>query len=101
MSARTHIAMDEELRRRAHAKAEDLGISFSEYMRRLVARDLGDPRKSDVPSSGKPDISIIFDLIDEGRPTDIARDKDKLVAEAVWANYFRKVGRRRLQRRRK
>ena len=78
--------MDPEMQRRAHAKAAELGISFAEYVRRLVAQDLGEPRP-------KPDISMIFDLIDEGPPTDIARNKDKMIGEAVWANYLRKVGR--------
>jgi hypothetical protein len=79
--------MDPEMRRRAHKKAADLGISFAEYVRRLVAVDLGEARP-------KPDISMIFDLGASAEPTDIARDKDRLVGEAVWDNYLRKVGRR-------
>lgn len=93
MNARTQITMDPEMQRRAHAKAAELGISFAEYVRRLVALDLGEARP-------KPDISMIFDLIDEGPPTNIARDKDKLIGEAVWANYLRKVGRKPPRRRR-
>jgi len=89
MNARSQITMDPEMQRRAHAKAAELGISFAEYVRRLVARDLGDERPKP-----KADISMIFDLIDEGPPTDIARNKDKMIGEAVWANYLRKVGRR-------
>lgn len=81
------------MQRRAHKKAADLGISFAEYVRRLVAVDLGEPKP-------KPDISMIFDLIDEGPPTNIARDKDKLIGEAVWANYLRKVGRKPPRKRR-
>jgi hypothetical protein len=87
MNARTQITMDPELQRRAHAKAAALGISFAEYIRRLVAGDLGEHLKS------KPDISVLFDLIDEGPPTDIARDKDKMIGEAVWQEYLRDVGR--------
>jgi hypothetical protein len=87
MNARTQITMDPELQRRAHAKAEELGISFAEYVRRLVTQDLGEPKH-------KADISIIFDLVDEGPPTDIARDKDKMIGEAVWADYLRKTGRK-------
>jgi hypothetical protein len=85
MNARTQITMDPDLQRRAHAKAAELGISFAEYVRRLVANDLGEPKP-------KVDISAIFDLIDEGPPTDIARDKDKMVGEAVWGEYLRKTG---------
>jgi hypothetical protein len=87
MNARTQITMDPELQRRARARAAELGISFAEYMRRLVVSDLGEPRQ-------KSDISILFNLIDEGPPTDIARDKDKMIAEAVWAEYLRETGRK-------
>jgi hypothetical protein len=68
-------------------KAAELGISFAEYIRRLVAGDVGGTRKA------KPDISIMFDLVDEGPPTNIARDKDKMVGEAVWHEYLRDTGR--------
>jgi hypothetical protein len=87
MNARKQITMDPEMQRRAHAKAAELGISFAEYVRRLVAVDLGEPRP-------KADISIFFDGIDEGPPTNIARDKDKMVGEAVWQEYLRKTGRK-------
>jgi hypothetical protein len=88
MGARTQITMDPELQRRAHAKAAELGISFAEYMRRLVANDLGEQKP-------KADISIMFDLVeDEGPVTNIARDKDKMIGEAVWDNYLRKTGRK-------
>jgi hypothetical protein len=89
MNARTQITMDPELQRRAQAKAAELGISFAEYIRRLVADDLGEPKKA------KPDISVLFDLVDEGPPTNIARDKDKMVGEAVWEEYLRDTGRLR------
>jgi hypothetical protein len=79
--------MDAELRRRAQARAAELGISFVEYLRRLVANDVGEPKPT-------ADISIVFDLIDEGQPTDVARDKDKMIGDAVWANYLRKMGRK-------
>jgi len=79
--------MDPELQRRAQAKAAELGISFAEYVRRLVAGDLGD-RKA------KAGLSAIFNLVDEGPPTNIARDKHKMIAEAVWDNYLTKMGRK-------
>ena len=87
MIARTQITLDPELQRRAHAKAAELGISFAEYMRRLVAQDLGPPRP-------KADISILFDLGASGEPTDIARDKDKMIGQAVWEEYLRDTGRK-------
>jgi hypothetical protein len=87
MNARTQITMDPELQRRARARAAELGISFAEYMRRLVVSDLGEPKQ-------KADISILFNLIDEGPATDIARDKDKMIGEAVWAEYLHETGRK-------
>ena len=91
MNARTQITMDPEMQRRAHAKAAALGISFAEYVRRLLAQDLGEAKP-------KADISIFFDLIDEGPPTNIARDKDKLIGEAVWQEYLHETGRKRRRR---
>lgn len=94
MSARTQITMDPEMQRRAQAKAAELGISFAEYVRGLVARDLGAPKP-------KGDISIIFDLVAEGEPTDIARDKDKLIGDAVWEEYLEETGQKPRRRKRK
>ena len=73
MNARTQITMDPEMQRRAHAKAAELGISFAEYVRRLVANDLGEHKP-------KADVSLIFNLVDEGPPTNIARDKHTMIA---------------------
>ena len=87
MNARTQITMDLDTQRRAQAKAAELGISFAEYVRRLVANDLGEPKE-------EFDISSIFGLIDEGPPTNIARDKDKMLGEAVWEEYLRKTVRK-------
>ena len=89
MNTRTQITIDAELQRRAQAKAADLGISFAEYVRRLLADDL------DAPKNRKPDISLLFDLVDEGPRTDIARDKDKMIGEAVWQEYLRETGQSR------
>jgi hypothetical protein len=87
MNARTQITIDPELQRRAQARAAELGISFAEYVRRLLANDLGEVKP-------KADISIVFDLGASDEPTDIARDKDKMIGEAVWESYLRKTGRK-------
>jgi hypothetical protein len=94
MNARTQITIDPEMQRRAHAKAAALGISFAEYVRRLLAQDLDDAKR-------KVDVSLIFDLVDEGLPTNIARDKDKMVGEAVWKEHQRKTDRKRSGRSRR
>ena len=85
MMARVQVALPPEDHRRARTRAAELGISFAEYVRRLVVRDLGEPQP-------RGDISAIFDL-GSGGPSDIARDKDEMVGEAVEAEYLRKVGR--------
>ena len=85
--------MDPELQRRAQGKATELGISFAEYVRRLVAGDLPAPKPT-------VDITSLFNLIDEGPPTHSARDKNKMIREAVWEEHLRKTGRARTPRRR-
>jgi len=89
MNARTQITLDSEMQRQARRKAAELGISFAEYVRRLVARDLGSLRPR------KADISILFDLIDEGPETNIARVKDKMIGDAVWDEHRHKTTRTR------
>ncbi len=84
MPSRTQITIDAALRQRAHARAEDLGVSFAEYVRRLLERDLGEqPRR--------PDVSAIFDLVEGGAETDIARNKDSMIAGAILADHKRKT----------
>ena len=87
MNARTQITLDPQMRRRGRAKAAELGISFAEYVRRLLAQDLDQPKP-------KADISVVFDLGASDEPTDIARDKDKMVGDAVWEEYLGDMGRK-------
>jgi hypothetical protein len=77
MMSRTQITLDREAHRRARKRASDLGVSFAEYIRRLVARDIASPRAVADPS-------IIFAL---GRSTgsDVASNKDAMIAEAFAA----------------
>ena len=91
MNVRTQITLDPETQRRAQAKAAEMGISFAEYVRRLLARDLGAPKPN-------VDISIMFDLGASDEPTNIARDKNKMIGEAVWEDYLRKTGRKPARR---
>ncbi len=76
------------MQRRAQAKAAELGISFAEYVRRLVSQDLGQPQDHAY------DIREIFDLVTEGPPTNIAREKRKLAGDAALATYLRKKPRK-------
>jgi hypothetical protein len=74
MMARVQVALSPEEHRRARARAAELGISFAEYVRRLVAHDLGDARAT-------RDAGAIFDLGDSGG-SDIARHKDRYLGDA-------------------
>jgi hypothetical protein len=74
MMTRTQLSFEREMLRRARSKAGDLGISLAEYVRRLVAEDLGDPTPITDPKA-------IFDLGSSGG-SDVARDKDRMVGEA-------------------
>ena len=78
MVVRTQISLDSEAHRKARQRASELGVSFAEYVRRLVDADLGEPLSAVI------DVDTVFDLGDGG-DTDVARDKDRLVGEAVAA----------------
>ena len=75
MMSRTQITLEPEMQRRARDRAVQLGISFAEYVRRLLVRDLGEPQQKVDPSS-------VFDLGTSGG-ADVARDKDSMLAAAV------------------
>jgi len=62
------------MQRRARRRANDQGLSFAEYMRRLVARDLGSAGARTNPAA-------VFDLGRSGG-SDIANGKDIMIAEA-------------------
>jgi hypothetical protein len=74
MMARTQIALDNELQRRARRRASDLGVSFAEYVRRLVERDLSHPK-------AVVGIEALFDLGSSGG-SNIARHKHEMIEEA-------------------
>ncbi len=74
------------MQRRVRKRASELGISLAEYVRRLVARDLGQPER-------RVDPAAIFGLGDSGG-TDIARDKDALIGAAVAEQGRRRKARR-------
>ena len=77
MMVRTQISLDAEIHALTRERAAKLGISLAEYMRRLVDRDLAEsPRNIDR--------SIVFDLGTSGT-SDIASEKDRMIAEAIDA----------------
>jgi hypothetical protein len=84
MNQRTQVTLDADLDRRAKRRASELGVSFAEYIRRLVARDLDGERP-------RGDITRIFALGRSGR-SDISSRVDEFVGEAVEAEYRRETG---------
>jgi hypothetical protein len=91
MMSRAQITLDNETHRRARKRAAALGVSFAEYIRSLVARDLASPRKA-------TDRSILFAL---GRSagSDVAANKDAMIAEAFSVRRSVSVRRGRTKRR--
>jgi hypothetical protein len=83
MVVRTQITLDGAVHRRAKERAAELGVSFAEYMRRLVDADLNDaaPRAADI--------SAIVGMFDSGG-SDIARYKDEYLGEAIEALHPRR-----------
>lgn len=87
--ARTQITLDPEIQRRARLRASELGVSLAEYVRRLVARDLGAP-------SGTAHPAAVFDLGSSGGGgSDIAKNKSAMIAHAFAAQHG-KTRRRKL-----
>lgn len=71
---RTQLSFERQMLKQARERAAELGISLAEYVRRLVAEDLG-------AVATPTDPSVIFDL-GSSSSSDIARHKDAMLGEA-------------------
>lgn len=89
MTQHVTISLDDEELRSARALADSLGLTLEDFVRDVVRGHLSLPTR-DAPA--KPDISILFGFCESDEPTDIWREKDKLVGEAVWKEHLRKTG---------
>jgi hypothetical protein len=76
MTSRMQISLDLSLRLRAFRKASKQGVSMAEFVRRAIERDL------EAPSS-KPDVSVIFGIGRSKEPTNIALNKNTMIAESL------------------
>ena len=90
MTSRAQITLEAETERRARRRASELGVSFAEYVRRLVARDLTSPVVEPA------DVACVFDLGSSGQ-SDIAKNKEAMIAEA-FRSAHKKSGRIRRSR---
>lgn len=86
MMVRMQIMLEGETQKRARRRASEMGVSFAEYVRRVVERDLVGPEEN------RTDVSQIFNLGSSGG-SDVAKHKRSMVAEAFAAT--RKTQRRR------
>ena len=77
------VTLDPEKHRRAQRRAAQLGISLSEFVRRAVDDALGEVEKP------KADISAIFGIGNSGG-SDVAKHKDRYLAEAIAARKIRR-----------
>lgn len=71
---RTVISLPDHAHARAKQRAADLGISFAEFVRRLLDRELNTP----APQAS---IDSICGMV-TGSPFDMARDGKRIIAEA-------------------
>ena len=86
MMERTQLNLTVEQHRKARKRAEELGVSLAEYVRRLVDADLKGRAR---PVS----VEAVFDLGNSGG-SEVARFKDEYVGEAVEAEHERERGAR-------
>jgi hypothetical protein len=83
MVVRTQVTLDADAHRRAKRRAADLGISFAEYVRRTLDRDLGEQPKTDI--------STISGLFASGA-SDVSANVDQYLGEALWQGHLRETG---------
>ena len=82
MTSRMQITLDPAMQVKVRRRAESIGVPIAEYVRRVIAADLGDePPRSHV--------SEIFGLGESAEPTNIARDKNAMIAAAIATDKLR------------
>ena len=91
MTQHVTIALDEQELSRARHLAESLGVTLEEYLQRLVRGQLSIPPSTAAPER---DFSLIFGVGESAEPTNVAKDKHKLIGEAVWQEYLEETGRK-------
>ena len=93
MTKPTNVLLDPSLHAEAKLRAQERGLSLSAYIRELIRAD-------DAASLGATgDITQLISLLgNQGTPTDIARDKHEMVAQAFGEELERKHQARRAAR---
>jgi len=88
MTEHVVIELDDAEMARARLAAEAQGVATEVYLSKLIAANL--PIESER-SRQKMLLAKIIGMGSTDEPTDIARDEDKLLAEAVWNEHVRKT----------
>lgn len=83
MVVRTQVTLDADTHRRAKKRAAERGISFAEYIRQTVDRDLGEAPKTDIGE--------ICGLFASGR-SDISSSVDRYLGESLRREHPRETG---------
>lgn len=88
MTEHVTITLEAEQLERAHREAHLLGVSLEFYLSRLVQGNL--PTSAPEPHDN-PGISSIFGIGASDAPTDVGRDKDVMLGDAVRTEHLRKT----------
>jgi hypothetical protein len=88
MTEHVSIELDEDELARARLAAEASGVAIEVYLRTLIVAHLP---TTDAHTKQQFYLSKIFGMGSTAEPTDIAKDKDRLIGEAVWEEYLRKT----------
>jgi hypothetical protein len=76
------ITLDASTEVKVPRRGESIGIPVAEYVRRIIAADLGD-------GSSKSGVVELFDRGRSSEPTDIATSKRQMIAKAIEAGKLR------------
>jgi len=83
MTFQITVPIDDARLERVRSAAAARGMTVEDYVAELVRL-----RFPAVEHPAKGHVSSIFGLVKDGEPTDIARNKDKLIGDAVWQEYL-------------
>jgi hypothetical protein len=76
MTSRMQITIEPDLRLKVEKRAQRQGISLAEVVRQALQKEVGIAKP-------QADVSVIFDLGRSAVPTNIVRDKNKMLEQAL------------------
>jgi hypothetical protein len=88
MTEHITIELDEAELARARLAAEAQGVALEAYLRNLIEANLP---SEDLRGRQRTFLSKIIGMGSSDEPTEVSRDKDRLLAEAVWKEHAHKT----------